>query len=75
METIILSRRLRIGRRGVRFMAVSRRHCSIARSVVGMANWLQHWYRADGALSAAEIADVFASTFLYGVMRREAGAA
>jgi len=31
---------------------------------------LQHWYRADGALSAAEIADVFASTFLNGVMRR-----
>jgi hypothetical protein len=47
----------------------------LTKTVVGMANWLQHWYRADGALSAAEIADVFASTFLYGVMRREAGAA
>ena len=39
----------------------------LTKTVVGMANWLQHWYRADGALTAAEIADVFASTFLYGV--------
>ena len=45
----------------------------LTKTVIGMANWLQHWYRADGALTAAEIADVFASTFLYGVMRREEG--
>ena len=45
----------------------------LTKTVVGMANWLQHWYRADGPMSAAEIADVFASTFLYGVMRREGG--
>jgi hypothetical protein len=43
----------------------------LTKTVVGMANWLQHWYRADGPLSAAEIAEVFASTFLYGVMRRD----
>jgi AcrR family transcriptional regulator len=43
----------------------------MTKTVVGMANWLQHWYRSDGPLSAAEIADVFASTFLYGVVRRD----
>jgi len=42
----------------------------LTKTVIGMANWLQRWYRADGPMSAAEIADVFASTFLYGVMRR-----
>ena len=45
----------------------------LTKTVIGMANWLQHWYRADGALSAAEIADVFASTFLNGVVRRDGG--
>jgi AcrR family transcriptional regulator len=44
----------------------------LTKTVVGMANWLQHWYRADGPMSAAEIADVFASTFLFGVARRDA---
>jgi hypothetical protein len=43
----------------------------LTKTVIGMANWLQRWYRADGQLTAAEIADVFASTFLYGVTRRE----
>jgi len=42
----------------------------LTKTVIGMANWLQRWYRADGPLSAAEIADVFANTFLYGVVRR-----
>jgi AcrR family transcriptional regulator len=46
----------------------------LTKTVIGMANWLQHWYRADGPLSAAEIADVFASTFLFGVVRRDDGA-
>jgi AcrR family transcriptional regulator len=43
----------------------------LTKTVIGMANWLQRWYRADGPLTAAEIADVFASTFLYGVVRRD----
>jgi AcrR family transcriptional regulator len=43
----------------------------LTKTVVGMANWLQHWYRADGPLTASAIAEVFASTFLYGVMRRD----
>lgn len=43
----------------------------LTKTVIGMANWLQRWYRADGPLRAAQIADVFASTFLFGVMRRE----
>jgi AcrR family transcriptional regulator len=42
----------------------------LTKTVIGMVNWLQRWYRADGQMSAAEIADVFASTFLYGVVRR-----
>ncbi len=42
----------------------------LTKTVIGMANWLQRWYRADGPMSAAEIADVFARTFLYGVARR-----
>jgi AcrR family transcriptional regulator len=46
----------------------------LTKTIVGMANWLQHWYRADGALTAAEIADVFASTFLHGVVRRDGDA-
>jgi AcrR family transcriptional regulator len=45
----------------------------LTKTVVGMANWLQHWYRADGSLTAAEIADVFSSTFLNGVVRRDGG--
>jgi AcrR family transcriptional regulator len=43
----------------------------LTKTVIGMANWLQRWYRADGPLSAAEIADVFANTFLYGALRRD----
>src|ERR1700712_191543 len=46
----------------------------LTKTVIGMANWIQRWYRADGALDAAQIADVFASTFLYGVVRRDGGA-
>jgi len=43
----------------------------LTKTVIGMANWIQRWYRADGALSAAEIADAFAGTFLHGVVRRQ----
>jgi AcrR family transcriptional regulator len=43
----------------------------LTKTVIGMANWIQRWYRADGALTAADIADTFASTFLYGVVRRD----
>ena len=46
----------------------------LTKTVIGMANWIQRWYRADGPLSAGEIADVFASTFLYGVVRRDGAA-
>jgi AcrR family transcriptional regulator len=37
------------------------------KALIGMANWTHRWYRAEGPLSAAQIADVFARTFLHGV--------
>jgi AcrR family transcriptional regulator len=46
----------------------------LTKTVIGMSNWIQRWYRADGPMNAAEIADVFANTFLHGVVRREDGA-
>jgi AcrR family transcriptional regulator len=36
-------------------------------ALLGMVNWMTRWYRADGRLSADEIADSFAALFLDGV--------
>ena len=38
--------------------------------LIGALNWLTHWYRPDGELSAVEIADRFADLFLGGLLRR-----
>ena len=43
----------------------------LTKALIGMANWTHRWYRTDGALSAEEIAEAFARTFLQGVVRRE----
>ena len=40
----------------------------LTKAVIGMANWTHRWYRSDGTLSAAQIADTFVQTFLHGVM-------
>ena len=39
-----------------------------ARALLGVMNWTITWYRADGPLSAAEIADRFADLFLNGLI-------
>jgi TetR/AcrR family transcriptional regulator, cholesterol catabolism regulator len=39
----------------------------LTKALIGMANWTHRWYRADGPLTAAEIADTFARTFLNGI--------
>ena len=39
----------------------------LTKAVIGMANWTHRWYRSDGTLSAAQIADTFVQTFLHGV--------
>lgn len=41
----------------------------LTKAIIGMANWTHRWYRAEGTLSADEIADTFAQTFLHGVVR------
>lgn len=35
-------------------------------ALLGMVNWMTRWYRADGRLTADEIAESFASLFLFG---------
>ena len=45
------------------------RNTSVSISVqalLGMVNWMTRWYKPEGALSVAEIADVFADLFLGG---------
>jgi hypothetical protein len=39
----------------------------LTKALIGMANWTHRWYRTDGPLTAAEIADTFARTFLNGI--------
>jgi len=41
----------------------------LTKAIIGMANWMHRWYRPEGKLSGAEIARVFARTFLQGVAR------
>jgi AcrR family transcriptional regulator len=41
----------------------------LTKAIIGMANWTHRWYRAEGPLSATQIADVFAQTFLHGICR------
>jgi AcrR family transcriptional regulator len=41
----------------------------LTKALIGMANWTHRWYRSDGEMSAADIADTFAHTFLHGVTR------
>jgi AcrR family transcriptional regulator len=41
----------------------------LTKAIIGMANWTHRWYRAEGRLTSAEIADVFARTFLHGICR------
>lgn len=42
-----------------------------ARAILSVANWTVTWYRKDGPLTAAEIADQFADLFLRGLLKRE----
>ena len=39
-------------------------------AMAGALNWIAHWYRADEALSAAEVADAFAGFFEHGLRPR-----
>lgn len=40
--------------------------------LLGMVNWMTRWYRPEGRLSAAQIADLFADLFLEGLQNRPA---
>lgn len=46
----------------------------VARGVLGMANWCYTWFNPDGAMTAAEVADVFAELVTKGLQRRPASA-
>ena len=39
----------------------------LAKALIGMANWTHRWYREDGRMSAADIANAFTRVFLGGV--------
>lgn len=41
----------------------------LTKALIGMANWTHRWFRTEGPLSAGQIADVFAQTFLHGICR------
>jgi hypothetical protein len=41
----------------------------LTKALIGMANWTQRWYRFDGEVTEAEIAQTFAHTFLRGIPR------
>lgn len=41
-----------------------------ALALIGSLNWLTHWYRPDGPLSASEIAERFCDVFLVGMLSR-----
>jgi TetR/AcrR family transcriptional regulator, cholesterol catabolism regulator len=43
----------------------------LTKALIGMANWTHRWYRTEGPLSADQIADTFARTFLHGIVRRQ----
>ena len=42
-----------------------------ARALLGVMNWTVTWYHPNGALSAAEIAEMFVDLFLNGLLVRE----
>jgi AcrR family transcriptional regulator len=46
-----------------------------AHALLGMVNWMTRWYRPEGRLSAAQIADLFTDLFLEGLRRPPDGAA
>jgi AcrR family transcriptional regulator len=41
----------------------------LTKALIGMANWTHRWFRSTGKLTPAEIARIFAQTFLHGVVR------
>jgi AcrR family transcriptional regulator len=41
----------------------------LTKAILGMANWTHRWYRVEGPLTTAQLADVFAQTFLHGICR------
>ncbi len=42
----------------------------VARALLGMANWGYTWFQQDGPLSADEVAEVFASLALHGLVAK-----
>lgn len=41
---------------------------AVADAMLGMLNWMHHWYRPDGRLSSEEIAEVFVDLALHGLL-------
>nr|MBN1229726.1 TetR family transcriptional regulator [Anaerolineae bacterium] len=39
-------------------------------ALFGMVNWMTRWYRPEGRLSAAEIAEIFFDLFVLGMLKR-----
>jgi len=39
------------------------------KAILGMTNWLTRWYRQDGRLNAAEIANLFSNLLIVGLQR------
>lgn len=44
-----------------------------AQAMLGAVNWMTRWYRPQGRLTAAEIADIFGDLFLHGLSRSADG--
>ena len=45
----------------------------LTKTMIGMANWTVRWYRPEGKLTGAELARIFAHTFLHGVVTKGGG--
>lgn len=41
---------------------------AVSNALLGMLNWMHHWYRPDGRLSPTEIAKVFSDFALHGIL-------
>lgn len=41
----------------------------LTKAIIGMTNWTARWFRADGELTAQQIADLFSRTVLRGITR------
>lgn len=43
----------------------------IVYGIIGMCNWLYHWYKPEGRLKPEEIADLYADVIFKGILRKD----